>query len=331
MGKRVNPRHGSMQFWPRVRARRAYAKVRAWVKGKEPKLLGFAGYKAGMTHIIMIDNSSTSLTKGAEISCPVTIIECPPIKIASIRFYKKTPYGLTVATDIMAPKLDKELKKKLRIAKLDNTNKLSSMKPEEYEDIRVIVFTQPKFCKFGKKKPDVFEMAIGGSIADKFNYAKDNLGKEVTIQDVFTEGQQLDIHSITTGKGYQGPVKRFGISLKAKKSEKGQRAPGARCGSWKAQGHMMYRVAQAGQMGFQQRTEYNKWLIKIATDPKEVNPSGGFVKYGNVNGTYILIKGSVGGAKKRLIRFNHTIRGRKNIPTEAPTIKNIITASQQGR
>ncbi len=329
--KRVNPRHGSMQFWPRVKAKRSYARVRAWAKSKEAKLMGFAGYKAGMTHIIMIDNGANSITKGTEISCPVTVIECPPIKIASIRFYKKTAYGRVVATDIMAPKLDKELKKKLRIAKKDNTPKLASMKPEDYEDITVMVFTQPKFCKFGKKKPDVFEMAIGGSIAEKFDYAKENLGKEVSIQDVFTEGQQLDIHSITTGKGYQGPVKRFGISLKPKKSEKGQRAPGARAGSWKAQGHMMYRVAQAGQMGFQQRTEYNKWLIKIATDPKDVNPIGGFVKFGEVNNTYILIKGSVSGPKKRLIRFNHTMRGRKNLPTEAPSIKKIITVSQQGR
>lgn len=329
--KKVNPRHGSMQFWPRVRAKRPYARIRAWAEKNEPKLLGFAGYKAGMTHLSMIENNPNSIAKGSEISCPVTIIECPPIKIASIRFYKKTPYGLKVATDIIAPKLDKELKKKIRVTKKDTTKKLSSMNPEDYEDMTVMVYTQPKFCNFGKKRPDVFEMALGGNLADKFNYAKENLGKEISVHDIFNEGEQLDVHSITKGKGYQGPVKRFGITLKEKKSEKGQRAPGSRSGSWCAQGHMMYRVPTAGQTGYQQRTDYNKWLVKIANDPKESNPAGGFIRYGLVKNPCILIKGSVPGPKKRLIRFNHTIRGRKNIPKEAPTIKEIITESHQGR
>ncbi|MBW2999343.1 50S ribosomal protein L3, partial [Candidatus Woesearchaeota archaeon] len=75
------PRSGSMQYWPRKRAKRAYARVRSWAAGKEPKLLGFAGYKAGMSHISFTDPRKSSTTKGMEITWPVTIIECPPVKV----------------------------------------------------------------------------------------------------------------------------------------------------------------------------------------------------------------------------------------------------------
>jgi len=70
MPKAKKPRSGSMQYWPRVRSKRPYARVKSWPMAKEPKLLGFAGYKVGMTHIGFIDNKKTTLTKGEEINCP---------------------------------------------------------------------------------------------------------------------------------------------------------------------------------------------------------------------------------------------------------------------
>ena len=45
MPKAHKPRSGSMQFWPRKRAKKAYAKIRSWAKVDGIKLLGFAGYK----------------------------------------------------------------------------------------------------------------------------------------------------------------------------------------------------------------------------------------------------------------------------------------------
>src|SRR3989338_7931112 len=93
MPRTRKPRAGSLQFWPRVRARQSYARIRNWPKSKEAKLLGFAGYKAGMTHLLITDNRQNSLTKGQDIFCPATIVECPPIKTASIRFYKNTKNG----------------------------------------------------------------------------------------------------------------------------------------------------------------------------------------------------------------------------------------------
>jgi hypothetical protein len=77
------PRRGSIAYSPRVRARSETPRVRAWPLIKEPKLLGFAGYKAGMTHLIMRDDAPNSLTTGMEVSVPVTIMEAPAMKVAA--------------------------------------------------------------------------------------------------------------------------------------------------------------------------------------------------------------------------------------------------------
>ena len=96
------PRFGSLAYYPRKRTKKPVASVRGWAKVKEAKLLGFAGYKVGMVHLMITDNGPNSMTKDKTISCPATIIECPPIKAASIRFYKKTIDGLKVVCDVLA-------------------------------------------------------------------------------------------------------------------------------------------------------------------------------------------------------------------------------------
>ena len=331
MPKRHSPRKGSMQFWPRKRAKRAYPRVRTWPDVKDVKPLGFAGYKVGMTHVIAIDNRKTSLTKGSNISIPVTVIECPPIKVGAVRLYKKEKNQgnkLNIITEIWADNLNKELKRKIRVPKNKKEKKLSDKDLEKCDDIRLIVYTQPKKIKL-KKKPEIFEIGLGGkNINEKYNYALSLLGKEINVDNIFKEGKQVDIKSVTKGKGTSGPVRRFGIGLKPHKSEKARRNPGS-LGAWNAQGKMMYRVAKAGQLGYQVRTEYNKQILKIGDNPKEINPKGGFIRYGFVNEKYILIKGCVGGSVKRLIRFNIPIRPNNKIKEDDITIKNISLKSKQ--
>ena len=103
------PRKGSMQFWPRNKAKRIYPRVHTWSdKLSETKFLGFAGYKVGMTQVTVIDNNKHSKTKGENIIMPATIIECPPMKIAGIRTYKKMHSGLQADKQVMK-KIDKDL------------------------------------------------------------------------------------------------------------------------------------------------------------------------------------------------------------------------------
>jgi len=313
-----------MQFWPRVRARYRYARIRNWPASKEQKPLGFAGYKAGMTHLLITDNRQHSLTKGTDIFCPVTVVECPPLKTASIHFYKQTSNGSQLISEIIAENLDKETSRKIIQAK-----KNKGKEQADFDFIRVLCYSQPKLTGIGKKNPDIFEIAIGGTKEQQLAYAKEKLGKEIGISEVLKEGQQLDTHSITTGKGFQGPVRRFGVTLRHHKSEKSRRNPGS-LGAWRAQGHIMWRTAHAGKMGYHLRTEYNKWLIKISNKPEEINVKGGFLNYGLVKNQYVLIKGSLGGPTKGLIRFTESIRPKKNTP-EAPQIVYTSIESKQGR
>ena len=311
-----------MQFWPRVRARQSYARIRNWPASKEPKPLGFAGYKVGMTHLLINDNNPHSPTKGTDIFCPVTIMECPPLKVVSINFYKNTLNGIKLVAEVFADSFDKELERKLTLQK--NKGKETN----DFDFVRILCYTQPKLTTIGKKKPEIFELAIGGAKEQQIAYAKEKLGKEIIISEIFKEGQQLDTHSLTKGKGFQGAVKRFGVQLRHHKSEKSRRNPGS-LGAWRAQGHIMWRTAHAGKMGYHQRTERNKWLVKIGSKAEEINTKGGILNYGLIKNTYILLKGSISGPQKQLVRLTDASRMKKNI-FESPQISYISTNSKQG-
>jgi len=72
MPSRHRPRRGSLAFSPRKRASTAVARFKSWSKGDgEPKIQGFAGYKAGMTHAFIIDYRPTSTTSGREVAGPL--------------------------------------------------------------------------------------------------------------------------------------------------------------------------------------------------------------------------------------------------------------------
>jgi len=326
MPKPKRPRFGSMGVWPRKRAKRAYARIRSW-PSIQAGMSGFAGYKAGMTHLIATDNRKHSLTKGQEISIPATVVECPPIRILQVRLYQHSYNGLKVAKQFFF-KTEPEIKRKISLPKKFSTlQDLEKIQPADYVDVRVVICTQPKRIGL-KKTPELFELALGGKIEDKLSFIKQHLEKDLSVKEVFQEGNLVDVHAITKGKGFQGPVKRFGIGLKQHKSEKGVREPGS-LGGWSAQGHVMYRVAHAGQMGYHQRIQHNLQVLKISEKPEEVNPKGGWPHYGIVRSHYLLLKGSVPGAKKRLIILTQALRPKKEIPL--PTVEHISLQSKQGR
>ncbi|MGM5483894.1 MAG: 50S ribosomal protein L3 [Nanobdellota archaeon] len=324
--KSRNPRYGSMGVWPRKRAKSENPRIRSWADIKDSKIAGFVGYKVGMTHIHVMNNNKNSVTKGMDIHTPVTIVECPPIKIIGLRTYKKNYYGNNSCKDIYEG-ADKVTKKRTG-HKLSSKHKLDSIKPEEFDNLVLICQSSPEKVSIGKKKPEIFELPMGGSNEDKLNFAKDKMGKEIPLSEVFEAGNVVDIHAITKGKGYQGVIKRFGVSLKESKSEKGQRRVGARSGGWTSQRHMMYRVAQPGQTGYHLRTDYNNQIMMVSEETDKINPVGGFPRYGFVKNTYMLIKGSIPGPKKRFVKL---VKG-VHAPVEgsAPQIENISLDSKQG-
>ncbi len=310
------PRRGTMQYWPRKRSARAFGRVRAWPQHKDAKPLGFAGYKVGMGHIIFTEHRANSPNKGKKTSVSVTLLECPPLKVMAVAYYQKTPYGIKKVSEVRADNLDKHLNKRIRITKVKKAKV-----PEQYDDVKLVVHTQPGMTGIGKKAPEIFELGIGGKKEEKAAKATELLGKELNVADLFNPGEQVDAHAVTKGKGIQGPVKRFGVAVRRHKSEKTKRGPG---NVGPKRGPRLWTSAHAGQMGYHLRTEFNKQVISIGKDPKGAQRSGGIMNYGAVKNPYVILHGSIPGPQKRLIRFNHAVRPNKKITKDAPKVEVLV-------
>jgi large subunit ribosomal protein L3 len=335
MARHHQPRKGSVAYSPRKRAARESPQISSWPEREEPGLLGFPGYKVGMTHVIKIDNTKNSPTEGMEISTPVTVVETPPVKVMGIRAYQKTSRGLKTMTDVLASELEEDLARKITLPKdYDGDSQLAELKEnlDKVSNIRILIHTKPRLASVPKKKPEIMECGVGGSsLEEKLEYAISILGKEVNPADVFTNGEHTDAVAITKGKGFQGVIKRWGVRIqygKAARSSKGRHV--GSIGPW-SPARTMWTVPMAGQMGYHQRTEYNKKILKIgeASQADQINPQGGFVKYGMVRNNYLLLKGSLPGPSKRLVMLKKAVRphGKHD---DAPQISYISTASKQG-
>jgi large subunit ribosomal protein L3 len=330
MPQRRRPKKGSRAFGPRKRAKSQTPRLDSWPEiSGAPKIQGFAGYKAGMTHAFVVDKNAKSTTSGMEVQTPVTVVEVPPMKIAAVRFYEQQIDGLKTAGEVWAADVDPMLDRRVNIPKRGEPD-FSRFDNLDVEDVRVLAYTQPKLISgVPKKVPDLMELRIGGGVMkERIEYAKGILGKEVTITDFAAEGAIIDVIAITKGKGFQGATKRWGIKLLSHRNSKHRRGIG-NLGP-KRPGYVRSTVPLPGQMGYHQRTELNKKIIKVGTDGKEVSPKGGFNNYGEVRNTYVLVKGSVPGPTKRLIRFRDGTRVSAKMDTSAAEVTYVSTESKQG-
>jgi large subunit ribosomal protein L3 len=329
------PRHGSLAYLPRHRAKRPVARIRYWPKiaADTPKLLGFLGYKAGMTYVFTIEDRKRSPNFGKEVMRAATILETPPIILCGIRTYTHTPYGLEQITEAWMKDPPEILERALVLPENFKTEEMLQKidaNLDKTTNIRAIIATQPSLASLSKKKPEITEIEIGGgTIPQQLDYAKSLLGKTITPEEIFKNGQFVDVAAVTTGKGWQGPVKRWGVTILQAKGRKTKRGI-ATLGPWNPH-HVMYSVARAGQMGYHQRIEYNKRILKMGKDGKEVSVKGGFIRYGNLKGPYIIIEGSVAGTEKRTITLRYPARPPKTLAEAPPQITHVSLESPQGK
>ena len=321
MGRRriSAPRHGSLAYLPRGRASRPIGKINHWpqVESETPKLIGFAGYKVGMSFVYMISTKRGSPIFGQEVISPVTFVETPPIFICGLRAYSNTSYGLKAKTEIWAQNLPKDLEILLSLPKESTDPSLENIKANIHNtaELRVIICTQPRLSNVPQKKPELFEVKVaGGTLKDQLEYVKGFIGQEIRFSDVFKEGQLIDVIAVTKGKGIQGPVKRWGVKTLPHKSRKTVRGVGT-LGAWTPH-YVMYSVPRAGQMGFHQRTEINKRILKIEENTQPFAPNGGFPHYGVIRNTYVILEGSIPGPAKRIVKLRYASRP-KSLPSDA--------------
>ncbi|MCU4798873.1 50S ribosomal protein L3 [Halobacteria archaeon HArc-gm2] len=332
------PRKGSLGFGPRKRAESETPRFNSWPDDDgQPGVQGFAGYKAGMTHVTLVNDEPNSAREGMEETVPVTVVETPPVRAVAVRAYEDTPYGQRPLTEVWADEFHSELDRALDVPENNDADAAEEQIRDALEagnlgDVRVITHTVPdELVNVPKKKPDVMETRVGGgSVEDRLDHALDLLadGGDHSMNDVFRAGEYADIAAVTKGKGTQGPVKRWGVQKrKGKHARQGWRRRIGNLGPWNPS-RVRSTVPQQGQTGYHQRTELNKRIIDIG-EGDDASVDGGFVNYGEVDGPYTLVKGSVPGPDQRVVRFRPAVRPNDQ-PRLDPEVRFVSTASNQG-
>ena len=321
--KRNAPRRGSLAYRPRARARRIVPALESFETPQiqKPTILGFAGYKVGCMHIVTVDDREKTPNFGKPLFNASTIIATPPMTVYGFRAYTGVNGALQAFCDVYAKAQPKDIERlvKMRVEDLNESISKIEKNLDSIVKFTALVCTRPRDAGLSQKKPFLFEITVGGgTIKERFEYLKSVLGKQIKVSEVFKPGMYVDVAAITKGKGFEGPVTRFGIKRKQHKSRKSVRAVGA-LNPWHP-ATIMYTVPRAGQHGFHKRIEYNKRIILVANSSEtQITPKGGFHKYGVVNCDYIVLKGSVPGPIKRLVRLRFAVRP-KSLKVQPPKI-----------
>ena len=306
------PRRGSLAYLPRGRAKSMEARIRSWPKidSDEPKLLGYAGFKAGCVQLVSIDDREKTPNHGKQLVSLGTVIVTPPNLIAGIRCYSKDTNGKHVYSDFYATNLPKNISNLIKSKDEQGIPKYSEKDFKKIIEVHALIAVIPKNEGLEQKKPYIFETSVsGGDIKKRFEFTKELLGEEVKINQVFEAGVAVDTAAITKGKGWEGPITRWGVKRKQHKSRKSVREVGS-LGPISPQ-YVMYTVPRAGQRGLHQRIEYDKRIMVMDNTENakyDINPKGGFKHFGNVHGDFIILHGSVPGTYKRLIKLRTQIR-----------------------
>jgi len=325
--RKSQPRRGSLAYMPRGRAKSMEARIRHWpeISSDEPKLLVHAGFKAGCVQIVSIDDHEKTPNTGKQLVSLGTVLVTPPIFVLGIRGYSKDPNGKHAEFDIYSEEIPKEITKHISLKNNENAlEKVEKLLPQ-IKEIFAIVGISPHTIGLEQKKPYIFEAAVkGGDIQKQFVFVKGLLGKPVKIEQVFETGVGVDVTAITKGKGWQSVITRMGVKRKQHKSRKTVREVGT-LGPISPQ-NVMFTVPRAGQHGFHQRMEHNKRIMIMSnTDNNDykINPAGGYKHFGLVKGDYIILKGSVPGTYRRLIKLRSQVR---NIPSKVskPNILELV-------
>jgi large subunit ribosomal protein L3 len=293
--KHSAPRRGSLAYRPRGRAKSFVPRIRTWPKidTDKPTLLGFPGYKAGTIHVVTIDDRAKTPNFGKPLFNLSSVISTPDAEVQGLRLYSHENGQDLAIADV----------------KEGGQGSADSLPIARTKRVVALVSSVPRDVGLSQKVPVVMEVGVsGGDVKAQAEFVLGLLGKKVKFADVFKAGMYVDVLGITKGKGYEGPITRFGVKRKQHKSRKTVRAVGV-IGPWHPAA-VMYTVARAGQMGFHQRTESGKRILLVGNaSASPITPEGGFGHFGNVGGDYAVVKGSVPGPASRFVAVRLRARG----------------------
>ncbi|XP_029014960.1 60S ribosomal protein L3-like [Betta splendens] len=309
-------------------------------------LTAFLGYKAGMTHTLReMHRTGLKQSKREEVEA-VTIIETPAVVVVGVVGYIQTVRGLRSLKTIFAEHLSDECKRRFYKNWYKSKKKAFTKYSKKWQDetgkkqldkdfalmkkycsvIRVIAHSQMRLLPIKQKKAHIMEVQLnGGSVSDKVDWAKEHLEQAVPVSAVFYQDEMIDVIGVTKGHGFKGVTSRWHTKKLPRKTHKGLRKV-ACIGAWHP-ARVAYTIARAGQKGYHHRTELNKKIYRIGkgvhmhdgklirdnastnydTSQKTITPMGGFPHYGEVNNDFVMVKGCVVGAKKRVLTLRKSL------------------------
>ena len=156
-----------------------------------------------------------------------------------------------------------------------------------YGEIRDVLVNKPRKGHFAKAGVANKRFLREFKFENSTEYA---VGQEIKA-DIFAEGDKIDATGITKGKGFQGAIKRHGLSRgPMKHGSKYHRHAGSN-GPATTPGRVFKGKHMPGQMG----------NVKVAVQNLEV------VKV-DVENNLLLVKGAVPGSKKALLVLKETVK-----------------------
>jgi len=276
--------------------------------------------------------------------------------------YVETPRGLRALTSVWAGHLNEECKRRFYRSWHKSKQKAFTKYQKRYEEnkdapmaaeidrakkycqvIRAICHTQPSLAKIGQKKAHIKEIQInGGTTAQKVDFCTGLFEQEVKVTDAFSQDEMVDLIGVTRGRGFDGVITRWSCTRLVRKSHRGLRKV-ACIGTWHPT-RVQFQVPRSGQNGYGHRTEINKKIYRIgakgdgkscATEQdlteKSITPMGGFSRYGEVNEDWVMIKGTIMGARKRIITLRKSLLPQNSrTAQEKIELKFIDTSSKFG-
>ena len=188
-------------------------------------------------------------------SVPVTVIACGPLKVIQNKTVEKDGY---VATRVGY----EEYKK----AKRPHSGQFSKVEVAPMRYIR----------EFTADAGEEFEA-----------------GQEVNVADMFAEGDFVDISGISKGKGFQGSIKRHGVSRgPMSHGSKYHRGSGS-MGSSATPGKVFKGKRLPGQMGNKRVTVQNLQVVQVDGERH-----------------ILVVRGSVPGPKRGLLEIKTSVKGK---------------------
>jgi len=190
----------------------------------------------------------TQIFDEAGLAIPVTLIEAGPCYVTQVRSPESDGYS--------AVQLGFEEVKPKRLT----SGQIGHLKRNDLPPLRFL-------REFREKDPGVAE------------------GDKVTVWEIFSEGEFVDVVGTSKGKGFAGAVKRYHFrgGPKTHGQSDRQRAPGSR-GSGTTPGRVYQGARGAGHMGFDRVTVQNLKVVLVDTERNLIGirgavpgPKGGIV------------------------------------------------------